>query len=64
MRCTELDDNDIAMLVDWVRGIGQKPPLTIMVHLEKCYECKLMVLEIAEMMDEVDGNIGVQRGIN
>jgi hypothetical protein len=60
MRCTELDDNDIAMTVDWVRGKGKKPPPRIMDHLEVCFECKLMVLEIAEMMDEVSESLRIE----
>lgn len=48
-RC--LDENEIAQYVDYVYlGMG-KPDGEVLDHVAGCYECKMEILELCEIMD-------------
>jgi hypothetical protein len=48
-----LDDNEIAQFSDYLCLGTEKPDQDILGHVAGCYECKVTILELCEIMDEV-----------
>jgi len=56
-----IDDNAMAVYVDWLRHDGPKPDERILEHVASCSSCKRSILELSEMLDGVDRADGLEK---
>jgi len=50
-RC--LTENEIAQYAEYLCHMNVKPEEDVLIHVERCFHCKIVIFDICDLMDNV-----------